>query len=244
MTALEAAVRFAGVVKGYGGELVLQGVDLDVLPGEIFGLVGTNGAGKTTCIKALLDFQAVDAGQIDVFGRPSSDVKARAHLAYLPERFMPPYYQTGARFLSLISSLHRRQINRAEVEDLCRELELSPDVLSRYVRSYSKGMAQKLGLIGCFLSRKELLVLDEPMTGLDPKARVLVKRHLQRLAARGTTLFFSTHTLLDVQEICDRMGVLHEGRIAFVGTPDECCRTFSAQTLEEAYLTCIADAAK
>ena len=242
--ALETAIRFAGVAKSYGGQQVLRGVDFEVRAGEIFGLVGMNGAGKTTCIKALLDFQAVDAGAIEVFGRASAEVSARERLAYLPERFLPPYYQTGERFLSTMGELHRQTMDRDRLEALCAQLDFMPGVLSRPVRFYSKGMSQKLGLMGCFVSGKELHVLDEPMSGLDPKARVLVKRHIVTLAARGNTFFFSTHMLSDVQEICDRMGILHEGRIAFIGTPEACCRQFGVTNLEDAYLACIADVAK
>ena len=107
------------------------------------------------------------------------------------------------------------------------------------MREYSKGMAQKLGLAACFLSGKDLFVLDEPMSGLDPKARLLVKRHLESCHAGGRTIFISTHMLSDVDELCDRMGILHDGRLRFVGTPGECREAFASDTLEEAYLSCI-----
>ncbi len=118
-------------------------------------------------------------------------------------------------------------------------LDLDPAALGRPVRAYSKGMAQKLGLAACFLSGKRLLILDEPVSGLDPKARALVKRHLLRLKAAGHTLFFSTHALPDVEELCDRMAILHGGEIRFVGSPAECRERFEAETLEQAFLNCI-----
>ena len=105
-------------------------------------------------------------------------------------------------------------------------------------------MAQKLGLAACFLSRKDLIILDEPMSGLDPKARILVKRYLQSLKEQGHTLFFSTHMLADVAELCDRMGILHEGRLRFIGSPGACCEAFGAESLEQAYLNCIAAGAQ
>ena len=107
------------------------------------------------------------------------------------------------------------------------------------VRSYSKGMTQKLGLAACFLARKDLYVLDEPMSGLDPKARALLKARLQDLRARGCTLFFSSHALADVEEICDRMASLHDGHLRFVGSPAECRRRYEADSLEQAYMRCI-----
>ena len=103
-------------------------------------------------------------------------------------------------------------------------------------------MAQKLGLIACFLSGKPLLVLDEPMSGLDPKARALVKAKLRTLHEGGVTIFFSTHLLADVAELCDRMAVLHEGRVLFSGSPLECRERWGAGTLEEAYLACVGGA--
>lgn len=209
------------------------------MPGEFFGLVGVNGAGKTTCIKGLLDFSRPDAGDIQLFGLPCTETSARQRVAYLPERFLPPYHLTGIGFLTYISALHGIRPSRDEMEALSRALDLAPKALDRPVRDYSKGMAQKLGLVGCFLSRKDLLILDEPMSGLDPKARVLVKRHLQSLRESKTTVFFSTHMLFDVEALCDRMGILHEGELRFVGTPAECCAAYDAPDLEEAYLRCI-----
>jgi ABC-2 type transport system ATP-binding protein len=110
------------------------------------------------------------------------------------------------------------------------------------VRSYSKGMSQKLGLAACLLARKALYVLDEPMSGLDPKARALLKVQLKALRARGSTLFFSSHALADVDEMCDRMAILHGGQLRFVGSPAECRSHFASTTLEQAYMACIAEA--
>jgi ABC-2 type transport system ATP-binding protein len=122
---------------------------------------------------------------------------------------------------------------------MCEKLDLDPSALSKSVRDYSKGMAQKLGLAACFLSGKSLFVLDEPMSGLDPKARLLVKRHLRACRSEGRTIFISTHMLSDVEELCDRMGILHAGKLRFVGSPLECRDAYAAETLEEAYLSCI-----
>ncbi|MES2935787.1 MAG: AAA family ATPase [Pseudomonadota bacterium] len=111
--------------------------------------------------------------------------------------------------------------------------------MKKPVRSYSKGMTQKLGLAACFLARKDLYVLDEPMSGLDPKARALLKAQLQQLRSRSGTLFFSSHALADVDEICDRMAILHDGQLRFVGSPAECRTRYQAATLEQAYMKCI-----
>ena len=138
-----------------------------------------------------------------------------------------------------MSRLHGVETSREAMVQMCDTLDLPHEALTRPARTYSKGMSQKLGLAGCFLSRKPLLILDEPMTGLDPKARALLKRHLTTLRGGTGTVFFSTHMLFDVEALCDRMGVLHEGQLRFVGTPEACCEAYGATNLEEAYLRCI-----
>ena len=238
-TATPIAIRVSNVAKRYSGLQVLDGMDLEVQQGEFFGLVGVNGAGKTTSIKCLLDFTSIDAGSFEIFGVPHRQTRARERLAFLPERFLPPYYLSGRDFLDYMGRLHGCIIGEDERREMCEKLDLAPGALAKSVREYSKGMAQKLGLAACFLSGKDLFVLDEPMSGLDPKARLLAKRHLQAYRAQGRTVFISTHMLSDVDELCDRMGILHDGKLRFVGSPRECRETYSSETLEEAYLSCI-----
>lgn len=238
-TATPLAIRISNVCKRYARLQVLDGLDLEMHEGEFFGLVGVNGAGKTTCIKGLLDFTNIDAGNVDIFGVPHRETRARAQLAFLPERFLPPYYLSGRDFLDYMARLHGKLSTQDERRDMCERLDLDVDALAKPVRDYSKGMAQKLGLAACFLSGKALLVLDEPMSGLDPKARLLVKRHLQSCRSQGNSIFISTHMLSDVDALCDRMGILHAGKLRFVGSPEECRRTYACETLEEAYLSCI-----
>jgi ABC-2 type transport system ATP-binding protein len=187
----------------------------------------------------LLDFCEIDAGKIDICNQSHLQPQTRHCLAFLPEQFTPPYYLTGRDFLKYVAQLHYHSYDHAQALALCEKLDLATSALSQMVKNYSKGMAQKLGLVACFLSHKPLLILDEPMGGLDPKARAYLKRHLLSLKAQGTTLFFSTHLLADVESLCDRMAILHEGQLRFVGTPAECCTQFATSELEEAYLRCI-----
>lgn len=238
-TGTPAAIRISKLAKRYSRLQVLECLDLEVQRGEFFGLVGVNGAGKTTCIKGVLDFAHIDAGSIEIFGVPHRETRARESLAFLPERFLPPYYLSGRDFLDYMGRLHGRTATQDERRDMCERLDLDTRALAKPVRDYSKGMAQKLGLAACFLSGKELFVLDEPMSGLDPKARLLVKRHLEHCRSTGSTIFISTHMLSDVEALCDRMGILHEGKLRFAGSPEECRRTYASDTLEEAYLSCI-----
>ena len=232
-------LRFDRVCKRYGAQRVIEGLDLTVQAGEFFGLVGVNGAGKTTLIKSLLDLSAVENGTIETFGISHRRTDSRQRLAFLPERFSPPYFLSGEEFLGYLSRLHGCTHSEERLREILLALDLDPGVLRRPVRQLSKGMAQKLGLVACLLSGKDLLVLDEPMSGLDPKARSLFKHELLKAKGKGQTLFFSTHLLADVEALCDRMGILHRGKLRFVGTPQECRRVYDAPDLELAFIRCI-----
>ena len=235
----EQVISFKGVYKNYGRQQVLCGVDLTVYHGQFLGLVGVNGAGKTTLIKCLLDFTSADSGSISVRDQDSAKTEARNKLAYLPEKFTPPYYLTGRDFLEYMTRLHQVDYDQAQIESLLGILDLDPSALTKPVRQLSKGMSQKLGLAACLLSDKELLIMDEPMSGLDPRSRAYLKRHLLSLKATNKTLFFSTHMLNDVEALCDQVAILHQGRIRYSGSPAECCQQFGTGDFEQAYLKCI-----
>jgi ABC-2 type transport system ATP-binding protein len=238
-TAPVAALRIEGVTKRFDRFVALDGVDLDVDAGRFFGLVGVNGAGKTTLIRALLDAHRPDAGRISIFGESSRDPTARRHLAFLPERFQAPHHATGADFLRLLARLHGRHWDRAEAEALLTQLDLDTTVLDRPVRTFSKGMTQKLGLASCLASQRPLLLLDEPTSGLDPKARALLKAALRERHAAGATVVITSHALADVEEMCDAVAVLHAGRVRYTGTPAGLRAAFDASTLEAAFLRAI-----
>ena len=238
-----AALRFEGVCKCYAGAGALSGFTLTVNAGECCGLVGANGAGKTTLIKCMLDFCEADAGAIEIFGMPHHQVQSRARLAYLPESFNPPYYLTGGDFLQYMAQMHRVAYEASVAEALLNELELDPAALAKPVRAYSKGMSQKLGLAACVLSRRDLYVLDEPTSGLDPRARILLKRKLTALRDDGKTIFFTSHTLADVEEMCERVAVIDSGRLLFAGTPAELIRSHNADTMEQAFMALVAQEA-
>ena len=235
----QSAVRFDQVRKSFGRQAVLQGIDLDIAAGMSFGLVGINGAGKTTLIKCLLDFCHVDGGSIRIFGTRHTDSSARARLAFLPERFMPPYFLTGRDFLGYVLALDARAAGEEQVRAMFAALDLEAEALDKPVRSYSKGMTQKLGLAAALLAQPDLLILDEPMSGLDPLARARVKELLRQLGAQGRTLFFTSHALSDVEEICEHMVVLHQGRLRFSGSPQALLQDYSCDSMEQAFLKCI-----
>lgn len=233
------ALAFRGVSKTFGATPALHDLTFEVGRAELFALVGGNGAGKTTLIKCLLDFCSMDSGEISIGGMPHSSTASRADLAFLPERFNPPHYLTGRDFLRYMAELHRTPYDEDRVRATFERLDLAFAALDRPARSYSKGMTQKLGLAACLLSGKALQLLDEPTSGLDPKARALLKRELRGLRDAGQTVFFSSHALADVQEICDRVAVLHKGRLMYAGTPAELITRFGSRNLEQAFLACI-----
>ena len=236
-----AALRVAALRKRYRDFEALAGIDLEVKAGEAFGLVGANGAGKTTLIKCVLDLTAFDAGGVEIFQVKSTDPAARKRLAYLPERFNPPHYLSGREFLTLMCDLAGERYDEARVFPLLEQLELERAALEKRVRTLSKGMTQKLGLAGCFVVPRDLYVLDEPMSGLDPAARVAVKSLLRRAAGEGRTLFFTSHVLADVEELCGSIAVLERGRVRWRGTPAGLCQRYGDANLERAFMNCIRD---
>jgi ABC-2 type transport system ATP-binding protein len=166
---------------------------------------------------------------------------ARRRLAYLPERFQPPHYLRGEEVLRAMLALMGERYRPGPAAALCAELELEPPALARPVRALSKGMTQKHGLAACLLARRDLYVLDEPMSGLDPAARVAVKSVLRRLAGEGRTLLFTSHVLADVEELCSSIAVLHRARLRFHGAPRALCERHGAAGLERAFMNCIRD---
>lgn len=237
-------LHIQNVYKSYEALPSLRSVSLELSVGETYGLIGLNGAGKTTLIKCMLDLQRANSGTITIAGIDSGDRMARAQLVYMPEKFAPPDYMNGMDYLVYINRAHRQKaLPKGKLQkqafSLCDELELDNTALSKSVRAYSKGMLQKLGLIGCLLSDKPFLILDEPMSGLDPKARVLFRTAIQRLKEAGKTVLLCTHILNDIEILCDRVGILHQGQLLFSGTPQECCERFSANDLEQAFLNCL-----
>lgn len=225
---------------GYGRREVLSGVGFAIQPGEVFGLIGLNGAGKTTLIRSILGLTPA-TGTFSLFGRPNGEPAARRGLFYLPEKYQPAAQLSGWEHLELAQAWIGGSLDRDAARALAGGLALDPAALDRRVRTYSKGMGQKLGLVAALKSRLPLLILDEPMSGLDPRARVRLKDHLiaYRGEEGGNSVFFSSHVLADVEEICDRIGVLHGGRLLYCGPPADFVAGHGGGTLERAFLAAI-----
>ena len=233
------AIKIEGLCKNYPGQSALSEINLSINSGECIGLIGANGAGKTTLIKCMLDFCAVEGGGIRIFGIDHRRPEARNRVAFLPERFAPPYYLNGRDFLKFMAALNHSEYDEQEAVAMFAALDLDPATLEKPVRQFSQGMGQKLGLAACFLKRSDLVILDEPMNGLDPLARTRLKRYLAALKHGGRTLFYSTHLLDDVQALSDRVIILHGGMVRFAGKVGDCCAAYRASSLEDAYLACI-----
>lgn len=222
------------VNKSFKDHRVLQDISFDVPKGQIFGLVGLNGTGKTTLIKIIIDLLRRDSGDITVLGKDVRDHKNRYNMAYLPEKFTPSTYLKGKEFLQFSASYYKQEYNEEKTFRKSEELGLDPAVLSKMVSKYSKGMSQKLGLLSLFILDVPLIILDEPMSGLDPKARIQLKNVLKSYRDAGNTVFFSSHILADIDEICDNIAVLHDSKIQFTGTPLEFKKGY--ETLEQAFI--------
>ena len=209
---------------GFWGRKVtaLEGLDLEVRQGEVFGFLGPNGAGKTTTIKMLMGLIYPTSGQAWLFGRPIGDQESKARLGFLPES---PYfydYLTGVEFLQFYG--HLFGLRGAALEKRIDELlELVGMAHARHLqlRKFSKGMLQRVGIAQALINDPELVVLDEPMSGLDPVGRKEIRDLILRLKESGKTIFFSSHILHDAELLCDRVAIILKGRLVACGRVSE-----------------------
>ena len=229
-------IRVENVFKTFGKNLILNDVSLEVLDNEIFGFVGLNGIGKTTLIKIIIDLLEHDGGGVELFGMDKILPEARKNVSYLPEKFQPSNQLKGIEFLKFVTGFHQKKLDLAKAKEIAEILDLKPEALGLRISKYSKGMTQKLGLLGTFLSDAKLIILDEPMSGLDPRARIALKKQLINYKKAGNSIFFSSHILSDIDEICDRIAILHDGKIVFIGKPEDFRAKHKENSLEGAFL--------
>lgn len=200
----------------------VRGISFTVSTGEIFGFIGPNGAGKTTTIKIILQLIFPTKGIVRMFGVENSDYRSRLRLGYLPENPYIYQYLKPLEFLDLCGRLTEldKKKRRERSLQLVEKLSLT-HAIDRPIGKFSKGMLQRLGLAQALLHEPELLILDEPFTGLDPIGRKDIRDVLLEHRNQGNTLFFTSHTLSDVEMLCDRVAIIKQGRLAACGTLDE-----------------------
>jgi len=213
------AIRTDGLSKRYGGTEALRFLDLEVLEGEVVGYLGPNGAGKTTTIRLLLGLVRPTSGSAEIFGLDCQRQSVEAHrrLAYVAGEASLWPALTGAETLHLLGRVQGR-VDVAYQEQLIARFDLDP---SKKVRAYSHGNRQKLMLIAALMTRPDLLVLDEPTNGLDPLMEQAFRHSIHEARERGQTVFLSSHILSEVEALCDRVGILREGRLVEMGTLQE-----------------------
>jgi len=224
-------IQTRDLTRYYGSTVGVEGLTLEIFPGEIFGFLGPNGAGKTTTIRLLLDLIRPTRGTSLLFGCPAEDPSVRSRIGYLPGELSLDGRMTGGQTLDLLSTLNEGiESSRSRREELCERLGLSQADLRRRVREYSRGMKQKLGLVSAFQHTPDLLILDEPTTGLDPLVREVVFELMAEVRGKGVTVFHSSHVLSEVDRTCDRVGVLRDGRLITLLSVEE-AREASARSM-------------
>ena len=214
-------LEIKNLTKKFGDKVAVDNIDLSVKSGEIYGFLGPNGAGKTTTIKMIVGMLMPDGGSISVDGIDviHDDVEAKRQIAYVPDS--PEIYDimTGRQYLNFIADVfelsdeeRNKQIDRyAEVFEM-------KDNLDVMIAGYSHGMKQKIVIMGALIHSPKLLILDEPMVGLDAKSSFRLKEIMRALADEGRTVFFSTHVMEVAENLCDRIGIINRGKIIAVGT--------------------------
>jgi ABC-2 type transport system ATP-binding protein len=221
-------IEIKGLIKEFGKVRAVDDLNLTVERGEFFGFLGPNGAGKTTTIKIMAGLLKPTSGKVRLGGYDLKRemFKAKGISSYIPDK--PFIYEklTGREFLRFVSGLYGMGENDVEgkIDELAVTFSMT-DYIDDMVEGYSHGMKQKLVMAQALIHNPEIIIVDEPMVGLDPRSIKLVKEIFTRLAEKGVTIFMSTHTLEHAQEMCDRIGIIHRGNLIAVGSMDELMKT-------------------
>ncbi len=235
-------LKIEGASKSYGpGPKAVNGLNLEVRPGEIFGFLGPNGAGKTTTIKMVVGVLKPDEGSIVVGGHDISKdpIEAKRSIGFVPDEAQVWEKLTGVEYLNFMGDVYRVPGEEREKRalPLLETFEMA-GAAGDLIGSYSRGMRQKICLIGSLLHRPPLWILDEPMMGLDPRSSFLLKELMRSHADQGGAVFFSTHVMEIAERLCDRVGIIHKGKLIAVGSVDEIRELFATgnKSLEEIFL--------
>ena len=224
------------LTKTYGEKKAVDDLSLHILPGEIYGFIGHNGAGKTTTLKSVAGILRFDAGEIRIGGTSirTDPLACKRKLAYIPDNPDLYDYMTGIQYLNFIANIFGVSAadRQVRIRELAERFELTDD-LAQPIAAYSHGMKQKLAIISAWLHAPQLVVMDEPFVGLDPKAAHLLKGMMRELCDRGGAIFSSTHVLEVAEKLCDKVAILRAGKLIRSGTMDE---VKGDDSLEEVFL--------
>jgi ABC-2 type transport system ATP-binding protein len=216
---------------------VVNGVNISVKKGEVFGFLGPNGAGKTTTVKMIADLLFPDDGTITVGGKSSKSLSAKKIYGFMPEQPQFYYHLTSEEvlhFVGEIFELNEKTITK-RIKELLNKVGLNK-ARKLQARKFSKGMQQRLAFAVALMNDPELLIMDEPLDGLDPLGRLDFKRLITELKNSGKTVFFSSHILSDVEELCDRIAIIRQGKIIETGSPKQLVKKSGKKTLEEMFV--------
>ena len=232
-------VEYRGRKGGQGANVAVNDLSLSVCAGEVFGFLGPNGAGKTTTMNVLLGFYEATGGAAFLFGVNVLEPIARQRIGYLPELTYYYKFLTAEELLRFYAKIFKIPSGETEkrVESLLKLVELQ-DARKRPIKSYSKGMQQRAGLAQALINNPDLLILDEPTSGLDPLGRMKVREIIQRLKNDGKTIFFSSHELGEVETVCDRVGILHQGELKVEGSVSDLMSQYKCD-LEKIFLNVV-----
>lgn len=233
---MNSILEISNLSKKIKNKIIYNDVNFNIEENEIFGLIGLNGAGKTSIIKSILNLTQADEGEISFFNESNKALNARKNIAFLPEKFQPSFFLTAKEFLKISLSMHKIKFNEHHAKNFFKAMNLSENVMDQKIGKFSKGMGQKLGLIATFMTEAPLLILDEPMSGLDPDARMRLKKLMQNYKKQSKAIFFTSHILSDIAELCDRIAIIDEGKIIKISTPNKIIENSNANSLEAAFL--------
>ncbi len=232
-------IEFKNVSKSYRkGIKAVDDLSLTINDGEIFGFLGPNGAGKSTTIRMLTGILNIDEGQIlldgkDIEKEPIEAKKMFGYVADDPDQFLA---LKGIEYLNFMADVYNVENRKEKIQQLSEKFEIA-DALSSRIESYSHGMRQKIVICGCLMHDPKNWILDEPMTGLDPRSSFDLKEMMRKHADEGKCVFFSTHVLDVAEKLCDRVGIINKGKLLFTGTLQEMRDTFEENaSLEELFL--------
>jgi ABC-2 type transport system ATP-binding protein len=234
-----ALLSVQGLSKSYGSRQALAPLSFDMQAGQCLALVGVNGAGKSTLIKLLLGLTPASSGQAWLQGCAVGDARARERLCYLPERFQPPQWMRVRDYLLWATTMQAQASTPDDWVNELSQLGMDASVLDLPIAACSKGMTQKIGLTVVLQSNRPLIVLDEPMSGLDPISRAQIRERLHQRLQRGQAVLMCTHALGDVDALAHQVLVLHTGSLRFMGSPSDWTHQTRTRNLDDAFLTTV-----